>query len=48
VPAVSSFQPGVHGQRSRPPSKEDSMIVVKRVYEPPHSGDGTRFLVERL
>src|SRR5438128_2416648 len=24
------------------------MIVVKRVYEPPHSGDGTRFLVERL
>jgi uncharacterized protein YeaO (DUF488 family) len=29
-------------------SMEDSMIQIKRVYEPAASGDGKRFLVDRL
>ncbi len=28
--------------------KKDSMLKIKRVYEPEETGDGSRFLVERL
>jgi uncharacterized protein YeaO (DUF488 family) len=36
------------GSRSGGDTKEKTMLMVKRVYEPAVPGDGTRFLVERL